>query len=88
MVFSSVAKRDQHMKYSPAHTKSVTATEDQAIVEAADTEEDVAEIAAEDLPSSRTIYSGIKFFWRTGLNVELFLQQHDSGDAVQVSVAT
>lgn len=33
---------------------------------------------------SVTIYSGTKLFWRTRLNVELFMQQHKIANAVQV----
>ena len=69
MVFSSVGKRDQHIKYSPAH---------------APPKEGQDQPAPEPTMDSITIYSGTKLFWRTRLNVELFMQQHKTANAVQV----
>lgn len=69
MAFTSEAKRDQHMKFSPAHASSpADSTPEQIPVKA----------------TSKTIYSGTKLFWRSGLNVEFFIQQHEEVDAVQV----
>lgn len=69
MVFSTEGKRDQHIKYSPAHAPPVEGSGQ----------------AREPTMDSVTIYSGTKLFWRTRLNVELFMQQHETASAVQVS---
>lgn len=71
MVFSTEGKRDQHIKYSPAHAPPA--------------EESGLQPARESTMNSITIYSGTKLFWRTRLNVELFMQQHELASAVQVS---
>ncbi len=70
MVFSSEGKRDQHIKYSPVHAPPAEGSEPQP--------------APEPTMDSITIYSGTKLFWRTRLNVELFMQQHKIANAVQV----
>ncbi|CAM9091066.1 unnamed protein product [Scytosiphon promiscuus] len=70
MVFSTEGKRDQHIKYSPAHAPP----------------KEGEESPPEPVMDSVTIYSGTKLFWRTRLNVELFMQQHKIANAVQVLV--
>lgn len=70
MVFSTEGKRDQHIKYSPVHAPPAEGAEPQ--------------LAPEPTMDSITIYSGTKLFWRTRLNVELFMQQHKVANAVQV----
>eukprot|EP00903_Cladosiphon_okamuranus_P013524 g12596.t1 len=72
MVFSSEGKRDQHIKYSPVHAPPAEGSEPQPAPELA--------------MDSTTIYSGTKLFWRTRLEVELFMQQHKTADAIQVLV--
>lgn len=70
MVFSTEGKRDQHIKFSPVHALPAEGPDAQP---------------AEPTMDSITIYSGTKLFWRTRLNVELFMQQHKTANAVQVS---
>lgn len=70
MVFSTEGKRDQHIKYSPAHAPPAEGSEPKP--------------APEPTMDSITIYSGTKLFWRTRLDVELYMQQHEVASAVQV----
>lgn len=70
MVFSTEGKRDQHIKYSPVHAPPEEGLEPQP--------------APEPAMDSITIYSGTKLFWRSRLDVELFMQQHKTANAVQV----
>eukprot|EP00752_Nemacystus_decipiens_P009122 g8146.t1 len=72
MVFSTEGKRDQHIKYSPVHAPPAEGSDPQP--------------APEPTMDSITIYSGSKLFWRTRLNVELFMQQHKTANAVQVLI--
>ncbi|CAM9988679.1 unnamed protein product [Ectocarpus sp. 8 AP-2014] len=66
MVFSTEGKRDQHIKYSPAHAPPAEGSNP----------------PPEPTMDSITIYSGSKLFWRTGLNVEMFMQQHKTANNV------
>ncbi|CAN0542019.1 unnamed protein product, partial [Ectocarpus sp. 12 AP-2014] len=66
MVFSTEGKRDQHIKYSPAHAPPAEGSNP----------------PPEPTMDSITIYSGSKLFWRTRLNVEMFMQQHKTANNV------
>ncbi|CAN0151084.1 unnamed protein product, partial [Ectocarpus fasciculatus] len=66
MVFSTEGKRDQHIKYSPVHAPPAEGSKP----------------PPEPTMDSITIYSGTKLFWRTRLNVEMFMQQHKTANNV------